>query len=68
MKYCCFLKQTKDGNTEKKCSAIDQVSYDHIEEHIKYLELYGRRTVESLDCLSSYLEIGLFCLMCFFFF
>ena len=67
MKYCCFLKQTKDGITEKKCSAIDQVSYDHINEHIEYLEKYDGRKVESLDCISSYLEVGLFCLMFFLF-
>ena len=58
-KYCCYF-YTKNGNdVDKKCVGITQSRYDDILSYIESYEQTWGVTVMSLDCKSSYLQIGL---------
>ena len=65
--YCCYY-YTVDGSDEvKRCLPYSQNQYDNIQDTINSIESTLGVKVKSLDCKSSYLQIGLLGLLLFLF-
>ena len=62
-KYCCYLYYTHDGKESKECSCTSQEEYDKIDDTIKQYEEFFGIKIKSLDCKSTYLQLGLFSLL-----
>ena len=64
--HCCYYKYSYSSQTGETCIPINKVLYDKINDYIKTLEAGGYK-VESFDCKSSYLNLGIFALLFLFF-
>ena len=60
--FCCYLKSTYNGNTATECMEFTKEEKDNIKKTIEELESFGGE-VKSLDCKSSFIELGLFSLI-----
>lgn len=61
--YCCYYKVKYDGNTGTGCTILTKAQKDDIGSYIKNLEKQSESDVKSLDCKSSFMELGLFSLI-----
>ena len=66
-KYCCYLDATTNEGNLKFCYEIKESDYKEIDKFKKNLEKDSDGKVNSLDCNSYYLNIGLLSLMVLFF-
>lgn len=64
--HCCYFKYSYSSQKGETCMPVHKVSYEHIKDYIKGLEITGY-TVESFDCESSYLTLGILSLVFLFF-
>ncbi len=61
--YCCYYKVKYQGNTYTRCLLLDKTEKDDINKFIDQLEKEDDVSVKSLDCKSSFIELGLFSLI-----
>lgn len=61
--YCCYLKAKFDGETGTGCIPLSKAQKDDIGSYIKNMEKASDADVKSLDCKSSFMELGLFSLI-----
>ena len=61
--YCCYLKAKFDGETGTGCIPLSKAQKDDIGSYIKNMEKTSDADVKSLDCKSSFMELGLFSLI-----
>ena len=63
--YCCYLKEKYkgNGNTHTECITLKEAEKKDINKIIGDLEDEDGATVMSLDCKSSFIELGLFSLI-----
>ena len=66
-KYCCYFLYLDGSHEDDSCLPFSQKQIDNIEDTIKAYETLMEVTVKSLDCKSSYLQIGLLGLLFFLF-
>ena len=59
--YCCYLKYKYNGETYSICSLLDKEEKENIKDTINDYKSQGT-DVKSLDCKSSFIELGLFSL------
>ena len=66
---CCHIEvETETANVEKSvhgCIAIIQTQYDNIRKYIREIESRSGVKEVEIDCESSYLIYGLYCLLLF---
>ena len=65
--YCCYYYTVEGSKEVKRCYPYSQNQYDNIDDTIKSIETTLGVKVKSLDCKSSYLQIGLLGLLFFLF-
>jgi hypothetical protein len=61
--YCCYIKAKYDGETDTGCIPLSKAQKDDIGSYIKNMEKANNADVKSLDCKSSFMELGLFSLI-----
>ena len=64
--YCCYLKGTlKTGASVERCKELSKSSIDNDEiyNYISYQESTLYQKIESLNCKSSYITVGLLSLI-----
>jgi hypothetical protein len=60
--YCCYYKAKANGVTGTSCFELTKDQKDKIKDFIKEIEKTGVK-VKSLDCKSSFMQLGLFSLI-----
>ena len=60
--FCCYIKSKYNGETATGCISLLKENKDNIKDFIKEMEKQGGK-VKSLDCKSSFIEVGLFSLI-----
>ena len=58
--YCCFYKYNYKGTTYTTCLLLDKSEKDNINKCIDTIETEDDVSIKSLDCKSSFIELGLF--------
>lgn len=65
-KYCCFIKAKANGKTSSACVSLTKEEKENIkktiEEWEKAADVSGAK-IKSLDCKSSFIELGLISLI-----
>ena len=65
--YCCYFDYLDGNHEDKSCIPFNQNQYDNMEDTIKAFENLMEVKILSIDCKSSYLQIGLLGLLFFLF-
>ena len=60
--FCCYYKSIYQGKTVTGCTELKQSQKDNIEKTIEEFNSNGD-DIKSLDCKSSFIELGLFSLI-----
>jgi hypothetical protein len=61
--FCCYYKVKASGVTVTSCLELTKDQKDKIKDTIDELEKTGGVDVKSLDCKSSFMQLGLFSLI-----
>jgi len=61
--YCCYYKSKYNEETETGCTSLSQAQKNDIDKTIDEIEKKEGITIKSLDCKSSFIELGLFSLI-----
>jgi hypothetical protein len=60
--FCCYYKSTYNGDTATGCTELTKSQKENIKKTIEDLESKGV-DIKSLDCKTSFIELGLFSLI-----
>ena len=61
--YCCYIKGKYKGETYTGCTSLSQAQKNDIDKTIDEIEDDDGGSITSLDCKSSFIELGLFSLI-----